>query len=483
MTISRLLAGAFAGFLFLAGAAEASTLTVQIAEAPASLDPQKATGERPDQVIGDLFEGLVADDAQGRPVPGQAQSWTVSADGLTYTFRLREGLRWSDGTPLAADDFVFAFRRLVDPATAAGFAYLQFPVKNAEAIASGKSEDIAALGVTAPDPRTLVITLERRTPYFLDALLQPSAYPLPRHVVTAFGADWAKPEHIVGNGPYRLAEAGPDFIRAVRNEIYHAATSVQITSVVYQVLDEEVALTAFDEGRVDIATRFATRGGHQRKTLHRSPALGLWYLALNSSEAPLGRPEIRQALAMALDREALATAIGAGYLPAFGMVPPGVPGFKTNTYRPDWINTPLADRQAEARRLLTKPGLGASTPLRLTLRTSDRDSQIKMGETVARMWGAIGVTAPIFRRIRRRCSKASSRWRARAGSSTTMMRPTCSVSSPAPIPTTTGAMPIRRSMRRSPTRGARPTATSASSRCARSSAGRWTTPPSSHSPG
>jgi len=395
MTISRLLAGAFAGFLLLAGAAEASTLTVQITEAPASLDPQKATGDKPDQVIGDLFEGLVADDAQGRPVPGQAESWTISSDGLIYTFHLRKGLRWSDGLPLTADDFVFAFRRLVDPATEADFAYIQFPIKNAEAIATGKSEDIAALGITAPDPRTLVITLERRTPYFLDALLQPSAYPLPQHVVSAFGADWAKPEHIVGNGPYKLAEARADFIRAVRNEIYHAATSVQITSVVYRVFDEETALTAFDEGRVDIATRYAARGAYQRKTAHRTPALGLWYLALNSSAGPLGRPEIRQALSMALDREALGAAIGAGDLPAFGMVPPGVPGFKTNIYRPRWANTPLAERQAEARRLLTKLGFGAGNPLTLTLRTSKRDSQIKMGETVARMWAAIGVTVDI----------------------------------------------------------------------------------------
>lgn len=395
MTIIRLLAGAFAGFLLVAGAAEASTLTVQIAEAPASLDPHKATGEKPDQVIGDLFEGLVADDAEGRPIPGQAESWTISPDGLTYTFYLREGLRWSDGAPLTADDFVFTFRRLLDPATAADFAYLQFPIKNAEAIATGKSEDIAALGVTAPDPRTVVITLERRTPYFLDALLQPGAYPLPRHVITAFGAEWAKPEYIVGNGPYKLVEARPELIRAVRNEVYHGATSVGITSVVYQVLDEVTALTAFDEGRVDIATRFAARGGYQRKILHRAPALGLWYLALNSSAGALGRPEIRQALSMALDREALAAAIGAGDLPAFGMVPRGVPGFKTNTYRPDWANRPLADRQAQARRLLTKLGFGPGKPLSLTLRTSKRDSQIKMGETVARMWGAIGITVDI----------------------------------------------------------------------------------------
>jgi oligopeptide transport system substrate-binding protein len=395
MTISRLLAGAFAGFLLLAGAAGASTLTVQIAEAPASLDPQKAAGEKPDPVIGDIFEGLVTDDAQGRPVPGQAESWLISSDGLIYTFHLRKDLRWSDGASLTADDFVFAFRRLVYPATAADFAYIQFPIKNAEAIATGKSEDIGALGVTAPDPHTLIITLERRTPYFLDALLQPSAYPLPRHVVSAFGADWAKPEHIVGNGPYKLVEAGPEFIREVRNEIYHDATAVQITNVVYQVLDDESVLTAFDEGRVDIATHYAARGGFQRKTAHRTPALGLWYLALNSSAGPLGRTEIRQALSMALDREALAAAIGNGDLPAFGMVPPGVPGFKTNTYRPGWADTPLARRQAEARRLLTKLGFGAGNSLRLTLRTSKRDSQIKMGEAVARMWGAIGVTVDI----------------------------------------------------------------------------------------
>lgn len=395
MTISRLLAGALAGFLLLAGAAGASTLTVQIAEAPASLDPHKATGEKPDQVIGDLFEGLVADDAEGRPIPGQAESWTISPDGLVYTFHLRDGLRWSDGAPLSADDFVFAFRRLLDPATAADFAYLQFPIKNAEAIATGKSEDIAALGVSAPDSRTLVIKLERRTPYFLDALLQPGAYPLPRHVMTALGAQWVKPEHIVGNGPYKLVEAGPELIRAVRNETYHDATSVRITSVVYQVLDEEAALSAFDEGRVDIATRYAARGGYQRKILHRTPALGLWYLAVNPSSGRLGRPEIRQALSMALDREALTAAIGAGDLPAFGMVPPGVPGFKTNTYRPDWANTPLAERQAQARRLLMQLGFGPGNPLPLTLRTSRRDSQITMGESVARMWGAIGITVDI----------------------------------------------------------------------------------------
>lgn len=385
--------------ILMTSAAPAERLEVQTSAEPATLDPQKLTGDWPDLIIGDLFEGLVTEDAGGNPVPGQAESWTVSADGLTYTFKLREGLKWSDGEALEAGDFVSAFRRVLAPKTEAEFAFIQFPIKNAEAFNSGKLNDAGAIGVAAPDARTVAITLERPMPYFLQALVQPSAYPVPQHVVAKFGDEWAKPEHLVSNGAFQFAEWRPEtMLRAVRNDNYRAANEVKLDEIVYHFGDDEAAsLASYEAGNIHIASQFPATSLSQLQAARRGearivPTLGVWYYVLNLKTPPFGDPIVRRALSMAIDREALVSEVLAtGQLAAYGMVPPGVPGFEGAPYMPDWTAKNREQRMAEATALMAVAGYGPDKPLKFQLRTSTLPAQVKISEAVASAWKEIGV--------------------------------------------------------------------------------------------
>ena len=147
---------------------------------PSTLDPQLATGTWESAIITDLFEGLVARDASGETIPGVASSWERSSDGLHYTFHLRDDAKWSDGTPLTAEDFVYSWRRILSPELAAPYAYMLFPIANAEAVNRG-DKPVEALGVEASDPHTLEVTLARPTGYFIDMLGHASTYPVPKN--------------------------------------------------------------------------------------------------------------------------------------------------------------------------------------------------------------------------------------------------------------------------------------------------------------
>ena len=173
MKITQVLkAAASAGVLalFMGGSAQAITFNLGNGGEPGSIDPHHAEGDWENRIIGDYIEGLMTEAADGSAIPGQAESYTLSDDGTVYTFTLREGLKWTDGEPVKASDFVFAFRRLFDPATASSYAYLQYPIKNSEKIANGEITDFNELGVKAIDDRTLEITLNNPTPFFVVAL-------------------------------------------------------------------------------------------------------------------------------------------------------------------------------------------------------------------------------------------------------------------------------------------------------------------------
>ncbi len=166
--------------------AAAQTLNRGNGAEPDSLDPHFAGSLAEENILHDLMVGLTTLDAGARPIPGIAESWTASPDGLTWTFHLREA-RWSDGRPVTAEDFVFAYRRLLDPKTASRYAYNLWILKNGQAVNSGKLPG-AALGVAAPDAGTLVLRLEHPAPYLPELLTHESALPLPRHAVEAKGA-------------------------------------------------------------------------------------------------------------------------------------------------------------------------------------------------------------------------------------------------------------------------------------------------------
>ena len=200
---------------------------------PESLDPHKTSTVNEAHVLRDLFMGLTMQDAKAAVIPAAAESWTVSGDGKVYTFKMRQGAIWSDGSPVTANDFVFAWQRLTDPATGAEYAYMLSPVVNADDVTAGKKKP-AELGVKAVDDMTFEVTLNAPTPYFLEMLTHQATYPVSKANVEKLGADFTKPGNLVSNGAYMLKEFVPnDHIKVVKNDKFYDAANVKIDAVNY----------------------------------------------------------------------------------------------------------------------------------------------------------------------------------------------------------------------------------------------------------
>jgi len=207
---------------------------------PDSLDPHKAGPGYIVHITRNLFEGLVVLDPKGNVAPGVAESWSVSEDGLSYRFKLRANARWSNGDPVTASDFVFGFRRAEDPKTNARYPEMLYPIKNAEEVYAGKL-DITALGVAAPDERTVQITLKAPTPYFLQVLALEQAMPV-REKTVRLGEDWVKPGKMVSNGAYMLDDWKPfEHIRIIKNPHYWNAGKIAIDAVLFDPSDNLAA--------------------------------------------------------------------------------------------------------------------------------------------------------------------------------------------------------------------------------------------------
>ena len=326
LVAAAMMAATFAG----AGQAAAeSVLHVGNMGEPASLDPHYVSGTWENRIVGDMFLGLTTEGPDGKTVPGAAESWTISPDGLVYTFKLRKH-SWSDGKPVTAEDFVFAMRRILNPETAAEYASLLYTVKNGEAVNTGKAKP-EELGVRAVDAGTLEITLEGPTPYFLDQLPHYTAYPVPKHVVEDLGKDWSKQGNIVSNGAYKLQEWVPnDHITLVKNAEFYAADSVSIDKVVlYPQEDRTAVQKRFRAGEIDVATDFASDQidwlkANMPKETRIAPYLGIYYYPINTRKPPFDDKRVRQALSMAIDRDAIVDKVmKTGEIAAYSFVPPG----------------------------------------------------------------------------------------------------------------------------------------------------------------
>jgi len=394
---------AVAATLMLAGPASAVTLHMQNGGDPSSLDPHKVSGDWENRIVGDIFEGLVTEDAQAEPIPGMATDWEVSDDGLTYTFNLREGAVWSDGEPVTADDFVFAFQRLMDPATAANYAYLQYTIENAEAINGGDITDLGELGVRAIDDTTLEITLENPTPYFITALTHYTAYPVPKHVVEEHGDEWVRIDNIVVNGPYRPVEWVPgSHVKTVVNESWYDTDSLQIDEVVfYKLEDQSAGLKRYRAGEFDILTDLPKdQIGWIEENLpgqaRVAPFAGLYYYSVNTTKAPFDDVRVRQALSMGLYREVIGSQVlGTGELPAYSWVPPGMANYGEPAYVA-WKDLPQDEKVEQAKALLAEAGFGPDNPLELQLRYNTNDNHRRIAVAVAAMWKQLGVEVELY---------------------------------------------------------------------------------------
>jgi len=395
-------AGALA--LMMSTAASAVTLQLHNGGDPGSLDPHKVSGDWENRVVGDYIEGLVTDGADAEPIPGQAESWEISDDGLVYTFHLRDGIRWTDGEPVTAGDFVFALQRLMNPATASDYAYLQYPIKNAQAINSGEITDFDQLGVKAIDDKTLEITLEAPTPFFIEALTHYTAFPVPKHLVESLGDEWTRTENIVANGPYKVVEWLPgSYVHSVKNEDYYDAANVKIDEVYYHVLeDQAAALNRYRAGEFDILTDFPSdQYQWMQENLpgeaHVAPFLGIYYYVMNQEKAPLDDIRVREALSISVLRDVIGPDIlGTGELPAYGWVPPGTGNYVDNAYMPEWASLSYDERVAKAKDLLAEAGYGPDNPMTLQLRYNTNDNHQRIAVAIAAMWEPLGVKVELF---------------------------------------------------------------------------------------
>ncbi|MEO1641974.1 MAG: peptide ABC transporter substrate-binding protein [Pseudomonadota bacterium] len=334
-----------------------------------TLDPHRSSAAWENIIIGDMFHGLMQHTADGQVIPAVAESWETSEDGLTWTFKLKE-TTWSDGTPLTANDFVFAMRRIQDPAVASQYSSLLYVIKNAEAV-NNQTLPPEELGVRAIDDYTLEITLMKPAPYLLGLLTHYTTFPVPQHIVEQYGDSWVQPENIEVNGPYKLVYwVTGDQIVTEKNPLFYEADTLCFERVAYFELSDLSAVERrIEAGELDINNDFD--GGRKAEIDQRfpgwartSPALLTTYWSFNSSEEPFDDIRVRTALSIALDREFLVNQVlTPGFIPAYSFVPPGINNYEAERPRVDWADTPREARLVEARRLLEEAGYGPDNPL------------------------------------------------------------------------------------------------------------------------
>jgi oligopeptide transport system substrate-binding protein len=369
---------------------------------PTSLDPHKATTIWEDWVMGDLFVGLMHQDIKGNPIPQACESITTSEDGLTFTVRLRDHV-WSDGTPVTADDYVYSFRRIANPKTAAQYVSILYPIRNMQRAAEGNAHP-DEVGVRALDPRTLQIEVLYQTPYIDHLLMHQTTYAVPRHVVEKHGDNWLLPENFVSNGPFILKAWIPnDHIHAVKNPRFFGAADVTLNEVYYfPTQDASAALKRFRAGELDIANRCPAPDlvAVLRKTIPDqvkiSPFIATYYIVVNQKRKPFDDPRVRMALALALDRETLADkVIRIGQIPAYNVVPPGMPGY-SYAAQMGFKSLSFAARQEKAKALLAEAGFGPGRPLSFDFSIYNSKEWHRWAIVLQFMWRAIGVDMNIL---------------------------------------------------------------------------------------
>lgn len=364
---------------------------------PETLDPALMTGVPEGTLALALFEGLVAHHPETlEPIPGMAEGWELSADRLTYTFHLRESAQWSNGDPVTADDFVYSWKRVLEPKTASQYAYMLFPVKNAEAFNSNKLKPGDELGVHATDPRTLVVTLERVCAYFLDLCCFHTLLPTHRASIEKHGLKWIDPGNLVSNGPFVLKEwAHREKLVMDRNPRYWNAKDTKLTRVVALTIDDnDVAHNKYLNGEVDWTRTVPTPRIDEIKK-HPDyfvyPYLGSYFYRFNVTKPPFNDARVRKAFNLAVDKSAICRDVTkAGEIPATGDVPRDMPGYPG-------IEGLKFDR-SEAQRLLADAGFpGGKDFPKVDLLYNTSESHKQIAEAIVQMWKEnLGVTVSLY---------------------------------------------------------------------------------------
>lgn len=361
---------------------------------PRDLDPHVVISYTDYNVLIALFEGLtVIDEATSKALPGMAERWDISDDGLTYTFHLRADARWTNGDPVTAEDFVFSFERILAPALGSEYAYMLAPIKGAEEYTAGTTKDFSEVGVRAVDTRTLELKLARPTPYLLALAAHQSWFPVHKGTILKAGdpyqrgSGWTKPDRFVGNGPFTLEEWQPDQrIVVKKNPAHHDAATNHIERVVFHPIgDPSVEERNFRTGQLHVTyslpiNRVGTYRAQSPSPLRVDPLLETNYFRFNVTQPPFNDARVRRAFNLALDRDALVrSTLQDTRLAAFSFIPPNTAGY--NSARRFEKNI------IEARRLLAEAGFpeGKGFP-RVEIQFSPPVIDPKLVEAIQESW-------------------------------------------------------------------------------------------------
>ena len=373
--------------------AEKQTLVRNNGSEVQSLDPHKIEGVPESNINRDLFEGLLISDVDGKPSPGVAEKWD-NKDFKVWTFHLRKDAKWSDGTPVTAQDFVYSWQRLANPNTASPYAsYLQYGhIVNIDDIIAGK-KPVTDLGVKAIDDHTFEVTLSEPVPYFYKLLVHSSVSPVPKAAVEKYGDKWTQPANIVTNGAYKLKDwVVNERIVLERNTNYWDNAKTVINQVTYLPISSEVTdVNRYRSGEIDMTYNnmpielFQKLKKEIPNEVHVDPYLCTYYYEINNQKAPFNDVRVRTALKLAMDRDIIVNKVkNQGDLPAYSFTPPYTDGAKL--VEPEWFKWSQEKRNEEAKKLLAEAGYTAEKPLTFDLLYNTSDLHKKLAIAAASIW-------------------------------------------------------------------------------------------------
>lgn len=360
-----------------------------------TLDPHKSSAQWENIIIGDMLIGLTTDDADGEPVPGMATHWETDETGTVWTFHLGDYV-WSDGVPVTANDFVYAFRRLQQPEIASQYASMLWLVKNGQKVNEGELPP-EELGARAIDDKTFELTLEHPAPYLPGLLTHYTTFPVPAHVVDQYGEAWIQPENIQVNGPYKLVYwRSGDQLVADKNPTGFGAAEACFGRVAYFEIENEAAYeNKIAAGELDINNVFS---GPRKAEIEAKfpgwvrtyPGLLTTYWSFNQTRAPFNDVRVRKALSLALDREFMVrNVLTPGFEPAYAFVPPGIANYDVERPQVSFKDMPRAERMAEAKRLLEDAGFGPGKPLKFQFIHRSTGDNPKVAPVAQQNWAEI----------------------------------------------------------------------------------------------
>lgn len=362
---------------------------------PGSLDPALAQGTHESWVIDHTFEGLMKKDKDGNLVGGMAKDYTLADDGVTYTFNLRDDVKWSNGDPVTAHDFEFSWKRVLDVDLGSTYAYQLYYLKNGEAYNTGQAtlEDV---GVKAIDDLTLEIVLEQPAPYFVELTAFYTFFPVNKAVVEA-NPDWAnEPSTFVSNGAFKLTEWNHKAnIRVMKNDNYYNASEVKLDGIDFAILeDENTAWQKYQANEFDFLyplpqTVVADLQAKGDPELIIGEDLATYYYNFNTEKKPFNNAKVRKALAMAIDRQTITDKVAqGGQTPAYGIVPPGIPDENGNDFQE--TQGAYFEEDVEAAKALLAEGLAeegmTTADIKPTILYNTSEAHKKIAQVIQEMW-------------------------------------------------------------------------------------------------